>query len=242
MLQENNSQNASRNASSSTVDYGPRAKASRFKGVIAAALLSGVVALGAVGQAVAEDVDLPFGADAPNVYTATCYAWLPLEERVAQSDLVVVGEVVGSSEPYLYSEMIWASPTYHRDVYLRVSHVVKGTPTAVSGFADGFTLGSALNANVEGALQKGAATVVIRTVVDSYGGIAVSTGMGEIDPGTEALFFLYTPSNFPDIHHYMLLSGEGGMFRQLPEGGYEFMDIEGPRIFTIEELEVIAAG
>lgn len=231
---------SSQRKATAKVDFGPRAKAAQFKGVIAAAVVSGIIAAGSAGQPVTENLPLT-SSFVDGLSASACYAFLTLEEMVAQSDLVVIGKVVGSSTPYLHSDMPGASPLYYRDVYVRVSDNVKGTPVA-AGSSEGFTLDSALEANELEAFREGAAVITIRTPVDSHNGIGVSTGIGEIEAGTEALFFLHLPEELPDETRYRLLMGEGSIFTQLPEGGYEIFDGQGQRHFTTDELAAIATS
>ena len=241
---------SSQHSAAAKVDFGPRAKAAQFKGVIAAAVISGIVAAGsagsgiiaagAAGQPATENLHLT-SSFVGGVSASACYAFLTLEEMVAQSDLVIVGKVVGSSAPYPHSDMPGASPLYYRDVYVRVSDNVKGTPVA-AGSSEGFTLDSALKASELETFRKGAAVITIRTPVDSYNGIGVSTGIGEIEADTEALFFLHLPEELPDKTCYRLLIGEGSIFTQLPEGGYEIFDGQGQRHFTADELVAIATS
>ena len=229
---------SSQRKATAKVDFGPRAKAAQFKGVIAAAVVSGIIAAGAAGQPATENLPLT-SSFVGGVSASACYAFLTLEEMVAQSDLVIIGKVVGSSAPYPHSDMPGASPLYYRDVYVRVGHTAKGTPAAI-GFSEGFVLDNALEAHSHESLRQGAAVVTIRTPVDSHNGIGVSTGIGEIEAGTEALFFLYLPDGHSHETRYRLLMGKGSIFTQLPEGGYEIFDGQSQRHFTIDELETIA--
>ncbi|MBR5259866.1 MAG: hypothetical protein IKV48_05280 [Eggerthellaceae bacterium] len=205
-----------------------RVTPSRFKSVLLAATLAGAVAVSAAGYAIATESETPFvpGGSTGVSYEA-CYAYMSVAEMTESANLVVTGEVLGSSAPYPYAEKFGSGLMYYQDIYVYVDQILKGSPQS-DPFGKGLVVSSAGEGLPRLEEAERATVIAIRTLVDHYGGIGASTGMSEITPGTEALFFL---DRREGIYHLML--GEGSMYRSTAEGTYHD-GIEGD--FTLVDI------
>ena len=235
--------NANVNPVSATASEGVPAgwvQTPRFRSVVWAAVLSGVIALSAAGYMAWSEADKPpvFGGEDSGIMVSSSASWaaMTLPEMVDQADLIITGQVMGSSAPYLFAEMPGASPTYWRDMYVHVNSSIKGTPQ-VALFDGGLVRERALDAFAEPEGED-PCVVVVRTRVDSYNGIGVSTGMGEVAAGTKALFFLYSTDDLRTAGSYRLQQGEHSIFSPNADGTYT--TLEGP--FTLEDVAQLAVS
>ena len=169
------------------------ARRPRFRGVLFATLLAGIVAVGFTYTAAVAESDGPlasgFVEDGVSVSVFSCYAAMTLEEMAEEADLVVFGEVLGSSAPYPSTFLPSDGLEYYRDIYVRVSQVPKGS-VAPCPFDRGLVVERASEANLLFGGSGGGAVVAVRAKVDSHNGVEASDGVGEIAEGTEALLFL----------------------------------------------------
>ena len=178
---------------SADAPLGSGAQRPRFRSVLLATLLAGIIAMGSAYTAADAGSDGSLAAgfveDGVSVSVFTTYAAMTLEEMAEEADLVAFGEVLGSSAPYPSTFLPSDGLEYYRDIYVRVSQVPKGS-VAPCPFDRGLVVERASEANLLFGGSGGGAVVAVRAKVDSHNGVEASDGVGEIAEGAEALLFL----------------------------------------------------
>lgn len=193
--------------------------------------------IAASGASALSGCDAHSGADGRSGVTMVSSASYPdytLDELAAYSNIVVSGEVVGFSEPFLVRPSTGGDPMYHTDMYVKVTDSFKGDPLP----ADGFSSDSAESAAATVTSGEGDTIVAVRFMGGKTDAVDFHS---DEDPGLEigdkALLFLYRVTDGSDYNtegnHYYLVTGPCSVYEDDGTGTF----VEGERSVTISDVE-----
>lgn len=147
--------------------------------------------------------------------SSCCYPGYSVDELVGYSNIIVTGEVVGFSDPFLIKPSTGGDPMYHTDMYVKVQDVLKGDPLPTEP-----SIASALSGGDANDL-----VVTVRFMGGSGDGFDLRT---DEDPGLakgeRALLFLYRVADGSDYNtegsHYYLVTGPNSVYTESEDGSY----------------------
>lgn len=141
------------------------------------------------------------------------YPSYSVAEKAALSNLVLEGEVLGFSNPFMIDPVDDAEPMYFTDMYVLVESVYKGDPlpSETADLAISSTSGTIIAVRFKGGYDD---TLAVESGDSSPGLIT----------GDKALLFLYRISDGSDYNtegnHYYLTSGRSSAVKKSPDGSF----------------------
>lgn len=146
---------------------------------------------------------------------SSSYPAYTIEELTNYSNIVVSGEVVGYSDPFLIKPATGGDPMYHTDMYVKVHDVFKGDPLCADP-----AVASKFSAKDPGGLLvtvrfMGGSGDAFDFTSDEEPGLAI---------GENALLFLYRVADGSDYNtegsHYYLVTGPNSVYTESEDGSY----------------------